>query len=185
MDPISTLGIGAFGVILGLQLPTSYLDRKIEKRNEDILYDLPLVIEEIKIGVSSSLDIGPCIAKIVQMADERDSHNSVTVLLKFVQFQIKSGISLEQALGNLAKKARHTELKHAFMSLVQVSKHGGEVTKQLQELADAVTAQRDAIVDTKIKKLELSATGPVALVFVGFFIILLVGFAIQIMEGLN
>ena len=74
----------------------------------------------------------------------------------------------------------HTELKHAFLSLSQVAKHGGEITKQLQELADAVQAQREAKIEGKIKKLELEATLPVTMVFAGFMLILLVGFFIQI-----
>ena len=68
------------------------------------------------------------------------------------------------------------------MSLAQVARHGGEVTKQLQNLADAVASQRESSIDEKIRKLELQATGPVALVFFGFMIVLLIGFGIQIQQ---
>ncbi|MCB0329227.1 MAG: type II secretion system F family protein [Bdellovibrionales bacterium] len=176
--------IGAiFGLLIGLQMPFSVLDRKILRRHEDILYYLPLVIEQIAIGVSSSLDIGPCIAKVVQMADERDSHNVVTELLRYAQYHVKSGISLDDALTELGVRSGHTELKHAFMSLAQVARHGGEITRQLQELADAVANQRETKIEAKIKKLELEATGPVALVFMGFLLILLIGFGIQIKQA--
>lgn len=169
-----------FGAILGVQAPFTVLDRKIIRRHEDILYYLPLVIEQIAIGVSSSLDIGPCIARVVSMADERDSHNSVTELLRHAQYHVKSGVSLEQALNEIGKRAGQNELKHAFMALSQVAKHGGEITRQLQELADAVSSQRETKIDAKIKKLELQATGPVALAFVGFILILVTGFGVQI-----
>ena len=118
------------------------------------------------------------------MADERDSHNCVTELLRHVHFYVKSGASLEDALTEVGKLSGHTELKHAFMSLSQVAKHGGEITRQLQELADAVAGQRETRIEAKIKKLELAATGPVALVFVGFLIILVIGFGIQIKSTL-
>jgi Flp pilus assembly protein TadB len=179
--------IALVGMLLGAgisyQIPISILDRRAKARNEDILFYLPLVIEQISIGVSSSLDIGPCIQRVVSMADERDSHNVVTELLKTVQFYIKSGVSLEDALTEVGKLSGNVELKHAFMSLAQVAKHGGEITRQLQELADAVATQRDTQIDAKIKKLELVATGPVALVFFGFLIILLIGFGLQVMKG--
>jgi hypothetical protein len=42
---------------------------------------LPLVIEQISIGVSSALDIGPCVTYVVEMADERGTHNAITELL--------------------------------------------------------------------------------------------------------
>jgi len=176
--------VGAvLGLLLGLQAPISLLDRRKKARAEDIMFYLPLVIEQIAIGVSSSLDVGPCIQRVVSMADERDSHNVVTELLRTAQFYIKSGVSLEEALTEVGRLAGQNELKHAFMSLSQVAKHGGEITRQLQELADAVGSQRETKIDAKIKKLELEATAPVALVFCGFLIILLIGFGTQIMKA--
>jgi len=180
MFPLVSL---VLGVLIGLQIPVSILERRTESRYEEIIFYLPLVIEQIAIGVSSSLDVGPCIARVVQMADERDSHNVVTELLRMVQFQVKSGVSLEEALTEIGVRTGQTELKHAFLALAQVAKHGGEITRQLNELADAVANQRAMQIEAKIKKLELAATGPVALVFLGFLAILLIGFGIQIRDG--
>lgn len=169
-----------FGLLIGLQLPFSVLDRRHSAHNEEVLFYLPLVIEQISIGVSSSLDVGPCLARIVEMADERDTHNVVTELVRQVQAYVRSGAGLEDSLTEVGKRAGHTELKHSFMALAQVAKHGGEITRQLQELADSVQGQRETKIEGKIKKLELEATGPVALVFVGFLVILLIGFGVQI-----
>jgi len=144
------------------------------------MFYLPLVIEQISIGVSSSLDIGPCLQRVVQMADERDTHNVVTELLKYAQNYIRSGVPFEEAMVETGKASGQTELKHAFMYVAQVAKHGGEITRQLQELADSVAAQRQAYIEGRIKKLELVATGPVSLVFFGFLIILLIGFGVQL-----
>ena len=178
--PIAYLGGVVLGLCVGLQAPGSILDRQIAARDEDILFFLPLAIEQVAIGVSSSLDIGPCLQRVVAMADERDSHNAVTELLRYAQYYVRTGVSLEDSLNEIGKMSGHTELKHAFLSLSQVAKHGGEITKQLQELADAVQAQREAKIEGKIKKLELEATLPVTMVFAGFMLILLVGFLIQI-----
>lgn len=176
--------VGAvMGVLVGIQIPYSILDRRVQHRHEEILYFLPLVIEQMVIGVSSSLDIGPCLQKIVSMADERDSHNVVTELLRYALYYVKSGVSFEDAMVEIGKAAGHTELKHALLFLSQVAKHGGEITRQLQELAEAVTRQREGYVEEKIKKLELLATAPVTLVFFGFLIILMSGFGIQVMDA--
>lgn len=172
-----------FGVLCGLQLPNSVLDRKIFRRGEDIMFYLPLVIEEIAIGVSSSLDIGPCLQKVVSMADERDSHNVVSELLRIVITLARSGVSLEDALLEVGKRTGHLELKQTFTALAQVTRHGGEITRQLQELADAVSAQRETKIEAKIKKLELEATGPVALVFLGFMLILLTCIGMQMIKA--
>ncbi len=179
------LGASVLGGIVGMRFPSMSLDSKIKNRDEEILYYLPLVIEQIAIGVSSSLDIGPCLGVVVKMADERGSHNVVTELLKHVQFYVKSGASLEEALDEVGSASGHTELGHSFMSLAQVSKHGGEISKQMKELADSVSSMRETKVEERIKTLELKATGPVSLVFVGFMIILVSGFFIQIKNGMR
>ncbi|MEZ4754003.1 MAG: hypothetical protein R3A13_06775 [Bdellovibrionota bacterium] len=46
-------------------------------------------------------------------------------------------------------------------------------------MADAV-GQRETAIEAKIKTLELKATGPVALVFLAFLMIILVGFGLQL-----
>ena len=173
-----------FGVTLGLYVPMKVLDRRIARRNEDILFFLPLVIEQVAIGVSSSLDIGPCLVRIVQMADERDTHNPVTELLRYAQYHIKSGVGLEEALKEVGQLSGQHDLKHAFMALAQVAKFGGEISKQLQDLADSIGTQREGQIEAKIKNLELAATAPVALVFFGYLIIFLIGFGIQIMTAM-
>ena len=171
------------GGLIGVQAPTSWIDRKILKRGEDIMFYLPLVIEQIAIGVSSSLDIGPVLQRVVSMADERDSHNVATELLRIVVTLARSGVSLEDALNEVGKRSGHIELKQTFAALAQVTRHGGEISRQLQELADAVASQRETRIEAKIKRLELEATGPVALVFLGFFIILLTCIGMQMIKA--
>ena len=146
---------------------------------------MPLVIEQISIGVSSSLDIGPCLARVVSMADERDSHNPVTELLRFAQAYIKSGVSLQDALIEVGRQSGSNEVKHAFKALAQVARYGGEISKQLQDLSESVSSERETRVEEKIKKLELAATGPVALVFAGFLFILLIGFGMTLLKAIS
>lgn len=171
-DPL-LLGIGVIVAgAYGHRLPVMALDKRIKERQEEIMFFLPLVIEQVSIGVSSSLDIGPCLSRVVQMADERDTHNVVTEYLHLALSLVKSGASLEEALKEVGHRSGSNELNHAFLALGQVAKHGGEVSRQLQELSDSVSMQREVQVDTRIKKLELKATGPVAVAFVGFMVIL-------------
>jgi len=175
-DPSNALLYGAIGGMLGAYIPLNRLDKWIKLRQEEITFYLPLVIEQISIGVSSSLDIGPCLARVVQMADERDSHNPVTELLRFAQAYIKSGVNLQDALNEVGRQSGSNEVKHSFKALAQVARYGGEISKQLQDLSESVSSERETKVEEKIKKLELAATAPVALVFAGFLSILLVGF---------
>jgi len=171
------------GVLLGLQLPRSYLQRRIQKRDEEILFYLPLVIEQVVLGVSSSLDVGPCMKWIVEIADERDSHNPVTELLALAQQYIKLGVATDESLCEVGKLSGNTELKHVFMSLAHVVRHGGEVTKQLQELANAVASQREVKVEAAIKSLEIKATGPVGMILASFMGLFLTSLGIQMLSA--
>jgi hypothetical protein len=83
----------------------------------------------------------------------------------------------------IGRASRHAEFKHALLALAQVAKFGGEVSKQLQDLADSTSSQREAKVEAMIRKLELKASGPVALVFVSYMALLGLGIAAQVLKN--
>jgi Flp pilus assembly protein TadB len=171
------------GYAIGVQMPRSYLQRRAQQRDEEILFYLPLVIEQVVLGVSSSLDVAPCMKWIVEIADERDSHNPVTELLALTQQYMKLGIAIDESLCEVAKLSGHTELKHVFMSLAHLVRHGGEVTKQLQDLANAVASQREVKIEALIKSLEIKATGPVGIIFASFMAMFLTSLGVQMMDS--
>lgn len=179
---LGVVGI-VLGVLIGYSVPLSWLERQIRAREESVMYFLPLVIEQVSIGVSSALDVGPCISQIIAMANERDSHNPVTEMFVHVEKLIRSGLNLEDALVEVGEANGMTEVKHAFMFLAQCSKHGGELSKQLQELADSVMVQRQVQVEGKIASLPVKATGPLAMVFAGFFALLLSGLLVRLLSA--
>lgn len=171
------------GALLGGYIPVVMLRRWVEEQHKEIEYHLPLLIEQIAIGVSSSLDIGPCLSQIVQLSDERDSHNAATNLIKYALYYVKSGVSLEEALIEVGHMSGQPEFKHSLLALSQVSKFGGEISKQLQDLAESVANQREAKVEAMIKKLELKASGPVAIVFLAYMILMGLGIASQFVNS--
>jgi Flp pilus assembly protein TadB len=179
----AALLMALLGAMLGAYIPIVMLRKWVEKHHEELAHHLPLLIEQVAIGVSSSLDIGPCLTQVVEMADERNSHNAATRMLKYALFYVKSGVSLEEALIEIGRASRQPEFKHALLALAQVTKFGGEVSKQLQDLADSTAAQREAKVEAKIRQLELKASGPVALVFVSYMVLLGLGIAAQIYKN--
>lgn len=171
---------GVLGLLIGYIMPLAWLDRCARIRRDELMYYLPLVIEQVSIGVSSSLDIGPCISHIINTARERRSHNPVTALFVHAEKLIRSGLNFDSALLEVADAVDLPEVRHAFMFLVQCSKHGGEVSKQLQELADSVMMQRQIQIEAKIAALPVKATGPLATVFAGFFGLLFAGLFVRI-----
>lgn len=182
-NPMFTVMAVILGGLSGFALPMSWLERQIRRREDEVMYFLPLVIEQVSIGVSSALDVGPCISQIVEMANERDSHNAVTEMFVHVEKLIRSGLSLEDSLIEVGEANGTTEVKHAFMFLAQCAKHGGEVSRQLQELADSVMVQRQTQIEAKITALPVKATGPLATVFAGFFALLFAGLLVRLLSA--
>jgi Flp pilus assembly protein TadB len=183
---ISLNTVGLEGV--GLMLPplcavfgTRYgqLRLESEKKSNDIetLFYLPIVIEQLVIGVSSALDIGPCIKRVLEMAADRDRQNPVILLLEQAMIRVRAGQSLDEALVEVGELRGLQELSLAFNAIGQSSRHGGEVARQLQELSDGIIVQREAQVEGMIKALEVKATLPVALAFIGFLALLFTGVA--------
>jgi Flp pilus assembly protein TadB len=145
----------------------------IKKRYEEAIYHLPMVVEQLTIGISSGLDMGPCISYVVNMATVRRTHNVVTELFVHIEKLVQAGYSLSEALREVAEAFGQKELSHVFMFLAQCAKQGGEVSRQLQDLGESVSLHRQIQVEARIVKLPVKATGPLTMVFAGFFIMLI------------
>ncbi len=176
---------GILGALLGFLYPHFYLRKRTIQRQDEISYYLPIVIEQIAIGVSSSLDIGPCIQLVIDLADERGTNNVVTEFLKLSVQLSRQGIPFDEALLEVGKLSRNVELKHCFLALGQVYKHGGEISKQLMEIAKSVTHQRQVKIDEKIKKLPLKGVLVVAMMVFSFLIILVYGLGFTLFKQIT
>lgn len=180
-----TISFGVLALFVGVSFPKSWLERKIRAREEEILSYLPIAIEQISIGVSSSLDLWPCISHILEMARARDSFNPVTELFIHIERLIISGLSFTEALHEVGQASGVHQVKHAFQFLSQCSEHGGEISKQLQELASAISTERQTYVEGKISSLPVKATGPLFMVFAGFFSLMLAGVFSRMVSALS
>ena len=150
------------------------IKRAIARRADELRATLPLILEQLVVCMGSSLDIGPSIHRIISLAAERGTPSPGITLLTEAYYATKRGFSLAEGLVAVGGASTVPELKHAFLGLAQVSRHGGEVIRQMRELAASVTMQRESEIDSRIKRLEVEAVAPVALVFASFMTSLLV-----------
>jgi pilus assembly protein TadC len=179
------VGLGVVLAAMGFVYPSFYLRKREKMQQEEISYYLPITIEQIAIGVSSGLDLGPCIQFLIDLADERKSHNAVSQLLKLAVQMSRQGVPFDEALLELGKASGNADLKHCFLALGQVYKHGGEVSKQLMEIAASVTAQRQIKIDEKIKKIPLKAVLVVGVILFAFILMILVGVGVSLFNQLR
>jgi pilus assembly protein TadC len=96
-----------------------------------------------------------------------------------------SGLSFQDALIEVGQASGVQEVKHCFNFLAQCAQHGGEISKQLQELANSVMNERQTQIEGKIAALPVKATGPLFLVFAGFFTLMLSGIFVKILLSIK
>lgn len=185
MSPALRMSLPILGIFTGYALPFSILERKMRLREEDITYFLPLVIEEIVIGVSSGLDIWPCITNLMDITRERDAMNPVIELLVQAERLVRSGVGVAESLKEVGEKSGILIIKHSFSFLAQVVVHGGDVTKNLQDLAEATMVKHSTDVEGRISSLPVKATGPLCCVFAGFFALMLSGLFVQMLGAFS
>ena len=180
-DLLMSFGIFLAAGTVGWILPQYVLDKKIQFQEDEILYYLPLVIEQISIAIGSSLVVGTAISHIVKTAEDRNVYNPVVELFAQAQDLMRSGYSLEQSLSSISELVKIPEVEHCFMFLSQCSLHGGEISRQLQELANSISTEHHIRIQGKIQGLPVKATGPLGMVFAGFFCMALSGLAVQLL----
>jgi|GEM_PF-4960085 len=173
------------GLVFGYAAPNVWLARKEKERVEDIERLLPLLIEEISIGTSAGLAISSSIRELVSLSEARDSVNATTELFSQVMILTKHGLSLEEALREVARRSGVLEASHALNYLAQCSQYGGEISRQLIELADAMMMNRVVRISEVIGKLPVVATFPLFVVTAGFLLILYAMIGTPVMEVLS
>ena len=87
---------------IGYRLPRIYLAHLIKKRQKNIEFELPYVIDLLSLAIESGLDLTGGIAKVV----EKSRNTDIVVEFKMFIADTKVGKSLEEALADMAERVR-------------------------------------------------------------------------------
>jgi Flp pilus assembly protein TadB len=174
---------GFIALNISLLYPSWVINYRMRERKEEILYLLPNFVEQISICLSSSLDVWSSIDQAVEMNIVRDSISPLTVVIVRAANLMRVGLTANEAFVAAGKECGVLELDHVLRFLAQCGTHGGEVSKQIQNLSESALLQHHIEVDKKIKALPVKATFPLFLVFAGFFGLLFAGLATRMMES--
>lgn len=153
---------------------------KIKDKRKVVFY-LPLTIERLVMSVQSGLDIGPAIEKIVSNPGFSNSVNPCDALFSRVLELNKSGLTLEEALQEVAEASHLAVIKHTFSHLAAAQRDGGEILRPLIELADATQLAYQEEMDEEIAKLPIKATLPLILTFSGLLICMMTPPILQVL----
>jgi len=160
-EPPGFVTLYAFGSILGLlglMLPSLYVQAKADRRQETVVngfpdaLDLMLVCMEAGLGVEAALD---------RVAREMAaSHPLVASLLGTAVLQLRAGAAREEAFRKMADAAGVDEIRSFTTLLVQSDKLGTSVSSTLRVYAEEMREKRRMRAEEKAHRLPVLISIP-------------------------
>ncbi len=174
-----------FGVIvigllspIGFRLPRIYLGHLIKKRQRNIEFELPYVIDLLSLAIESGLDLTGGIAKVV----EKSRNTDIIVEFKMFLADTKVGKSLEEALADMAERVRVLSFFSFVSSLIQAQRLGAEIGPTLRAQAEQMRCQRMILAEERVNKLPVKLLVPLVFFIFPSITVLLIGPAVLQMQ---
>ncbi|MBU1108690.1 MAG: type II secretion system F family protein [Candidatus Riflebacteria bacterium] len=175
VDPFS---FGLYGWLIlivlspiGFRLPRIYLGHLIKKRQKNIEFDLPYVIDLLSLAIESGLDLTGGIAKVV----EKSRNTDIIVEFKMFLSDTKVGKSLEEALADMAERVRVLSFFSFVSSLIQAQRLGAEIGPTLRAQAEQMRYQRMIMAEERVNKLPVKLLIPLVFFIFPSISVLLIG----------
>lgn len=159
---------------IGFRLPRIYLAHLIKKRQKNIEFELPYVIDLLSLAIESGLDLTGGIARIVE------KHKNTDIIVEFKTFlsEIKVGKSLEEALADMAERVRVLSFFSFVSSLIQAQRLGAEIGPTLRAQAEQMRYQRMIQAEERVNKLPVKLLVPLVFFIFPSISVLLIGPAV-------
>jgi tight adherence protein C len=125
-------------VLIGFILPDMWLNGQIKKRKNQILKDLPYIIDLLNICVGAGLDFMVAVNHVIHefrscaMVDE----------LKTMVKEMQMGVSRRDSLKNLSARVECPEMNSFVRTLLQADRMGTPMTNALKMHAEELRAMR-------------------------------------------
>jgi tight adherence protein C len=178
LNPIK-LGILGWIVLLllapiGFRLPRIFLAHLIRKRQKNIEFELPYVIDLLSLAIESGLDLIGGVQKVV----EKSRNTDIIVEFKMFLADIKVGNSLEEALADMAERVRVLSFFSFVSSLIQAQRLGAEIGPTLRAQAEQMRYQRMIFAEERVNKLPVKLLVPLVFFIFPSISVLLIGPAV-------
>jgi tight adherence protein C len=167
-DPwnIAYLLIGAFA---GYSLPQFVLSRKVRKRQEQVLLNLPYSIDILSISVEAGMGFDAAVGYTM-----RKIKGPLAEEFSKTLNEIRLGKPRLEALEDLGNRTGVDDLKTFITAVVHASRLGGSITNTLRIQADSIRTRRRQRAQEQAMKAPIKIVFPlVFFIFPALFIVLL------------
>lgn len=170
---LKALMYGFFAFALGMMLPKWVLRSKASARREQVVEELPLFVDLLRLlqGVGLSID-----QSLQILATEFGSVlRVISSELSLANRLYSSGRTREQSLQRLSYLGADDDMNAVVNLLVQVDRHGGAVQEPLKEFSVRLREKRQASFKEKIGTITVKMTGVMVLTLLPALLVITAG----------
>jgi tight adherence protein C len=179
MGVVMTVLLGFFGFFA----VNGYLSYKVRKRQEEIFYNMPDVLDLLAIIVEAGMGIDSAIRKVSE--EQILEKNTLSLELKQVVSEIGVGLPRADAFRNLYNRTGLEDIKAFTDMMIQSEKFGTSIAQALKSFSDSLRTRRRQLAEEAAAKTTIKLVFPLVLcVFPALFIVLLGPAAISIYRAL-
>jgi tight adherence protein C len=147
----------------GYYAPVVWLRRVIASRKDDLQRAIPDALDLMVVCVEAGLGLDQAIGRVSQEVSR--THPALGDELNVLSVELRTGVSRQEALKNLARRTDLEELGNLVAMLVQTDRFGTSIGQALRVYADSMRTTR------RLKAEELAAKLPVKLLLPLIFFI--------------
>lgn len=156
--PMSTIPIAG---VIGYFYPDLWIRGKIEKRQKDIIMNMPFSVDMLALSVEAGLDFIAAMAKVIEKSKKNPLSDEFDIVIK----EIKIGASRAEALRNLSWRIDLIQISSFCATLIAADSVGASIGPILKSLALEIRQKKSSEVE------KAGATAATKILFPMMFLI--------------
>lgn len=156
----------------GFYAVKGYLSYKVRKRQEEIFYNMPDVLDLLAIIVEAGMGIDSAIRKVTE--EQVLAKTPLSLELKQIVSEISVGLPRADAFRNLYNRTGVEDIKAFTDMMIQSEKFGTSIAQALKSFSESLRTRRRQIAEEAAAKTTIKLVFPLVLfIFPALFIVLL------------
>jgi tight adherence protein C len=184
VTPLAGLLYGCIAGLLGMVLPSFWLDYRIRNRHRILRRSLPDMLDVMTVCLEGGLSIQSTIQRV---ADELQfAHPVLARELRIVQREMELGVSIDSALRHLADRTGYEGIRPLGTFIREAQRHGSDLAEALRIHADMLRSQRESDAEEAAQRASVKILIPtLVLILPAVFVVLAGPAAIRVQEAFS
>jgi tight adherence protein C len=173
LDSTRSMFFAAAAAFIGLMLPNTYLNRKVERRQRSLRNAFPDALDLLVVCVESGLGLAAALQRVA--LELKISGPELAAELERVNDEMQAGMDREQALRSLATRTGLADVRSLVGLLVQTLRFGTSIADALRIYSEEFRDKRLQAAEEKAATLGTKMIFPMVLCFFPSFFLVAIG----------